>query len=334
MLSEDLYKLENEIKAIYDDFIENKDIYEINLKKEISDYEPVESTNKLIEIHSSIKTLKSTIIALKYQRFKIFKEWLYLKSAFNLSDEYNDDSEITLTLNHKSVDDFVPISLSKNQVVFILKIRPILILITEIILIIFCVIIFISEITLFLKKYISFSLLGSLIDLCSNNFFLLHIAILFPILFMFFLCFFTLFNMKISGYYGMYGNRHTDGNSILFISSLMCKICFSLCLNVVEMIPSDNGDESILIKNFMKIHETKDLNYDVYKYFYVFSPLLIIVLVFLNYFGAFGRLMNAAGLNTFDVDSEERDEYINDGKDYLKKMLKDYNNNPKYNQKF
>ena len=73
----------------------------------------------------------------------------------------------------------------------------------------------------------------------------------------------------------------------------------------------------------MKIHETKDLNYDVYKYFYVFSPLLIIVLVFLNYFGAFGRLMNAAGLNTFDVDSEERDEYINDGKDYLKKMLKD-----------
>ena len=37
--------------------------------------------------------------------------------------------------------------------------------------------------------------------------------------------------------------------------------------------------------------------------------------------------MNVAGMNSFDVDSEERDEQINDGKDDLKKMLKNYNKN-------
>ena len=327
MLSKELNDLENEIKIIYDDIIENNDIYEININKQISDSEPVESVNKLIEINSVIKTLKSTIIVLKYQKIKIFKEWLKIKSALALSNEYNDDSDLTLTLNHKSLNDFEPINLKKNEIIYILKIRPILILIIEIILITFCVIIFISEITLFLKKYTSFSLFGSLINLFSNNLFLLHFAIFLPIFFMFFLCFFTLFNMKISGYYGMYGNRHTDSHSIVFISSLMCKICFSLCLNVVEMIAYDSKNPPILLQKFMNIKETKYLNYDIYKYFSLFCPLLMIVLVSLNYYNAFGRLMNAAGMNSFDVDSEERDEQINDGKDDLKRMLKNHNKN-------
>ena len=327
MLSKELNDLENEIKIIYDDIIENNNIYEININKFISDSEPVESVNKLIEINSIIKTLKSTIIVLKYQKIKIFKEWLKIKSALALSNEYNDDSDLTLTLNHKSLNDFEPINLKKNEIIYILKIRPILILIIEIILITFCVLIFISEITLFLKKYTSFSLFGSLINLFSNNLFLLHFAIFLPIFFMFFLCFFTLFNMKISGYYGMYGNRHTDSQSILFISSLMCKICFSLCLNVAEMIAYDSENPPILLQKFMNIKETKYLNYDIYKYFSLFCPLLMIVLVSLNYYNAFGRLMNAAGMNSFDVDSEERDEQINDGKDDLKRMLKNHNKN-------
>ena len=327
MLSKELNDLENEIKIIYDDIIENNNIYEININKFISDSEPVESVNKLIEINSIIKTLKSTIVVLKYQKIKIFEEWVKIKSALALSNEYNDDSDLTLTLNHKSLNDFEPINLKKNEIIYILKIRPILILIIEIILITFCVIIFISEITLFLKKYTSFSLFGSLINLFSNNLFLLHFAIFLPILFMFFLCFFTLFNMKISGYYGMYGNRHTDSHSILFISSLMCKICFSLCLNVVEMIAYDSKNPPILLQKFMNIKETKYLNYDIYKYFSLFCPLLMIVLVSLNYYNAFGKLMNVAGMNSFDVDSEERDEQINDGKDDLKKMLKNYNKN-------
>ena len=144
MLSKELNDLENEIKIIYDDIIENNDIYEININKQISDSEPVESVNKLIEINSVIKTLKSTIIVLKYQKIKIFKEWLKIKSALALSNEYNDDSDLTLTLNHKSLNDFEPINLKKNEIIYILKIRPILILIIEIILITFCVIIFIS----------------------------------------------------------------------------------------------------------------------------------------------------------------------------------------------
>ena len=327
MLSKELNDLENEIKIIYDDIIENNNIYEININKFISDSEPVESVNKLIEINSIIKTLKSTIVVLKYQKIKIFEEWVKIKSALALSNEYNDDSDLTLTLNHNSLNDFEPINLKKNEILYILKIRPILILIIEIILITFCVLIFISEITLFLKKYTSFSLFGSLINLFSNNLFLLHFAIFLPIFFMFFLCFFTLFNMKISGYYGMYGNRHTDSQSILFISSLMCKICFSLCLNVAEMIAYDSENPPILLQKFMNIKETKYLNYDIYKYFSLFCPLLMIVLVSLNYYNAFGRLMNAAGMNSFDVDSEERDEQINDGKDDLKRMLKNHNKN-------
>ena len=325
LLSKELCDLENEIKIIYDDIIENYNIYEININKQLFDNEPVESVNKLIEIHSTIKTLKSTIVILKYQKTKIFEEWLKIKSALALSNEFNDDSDLTLTLNHKKLNDFEPINLKKKEIFYILKIRPILIIILEIILITFCILIFISEITLFLKKYTSFSLFGSLINLFRNNLFILHFAIFLPIFFMFFLCFFTLFNMKISGYYGMYGNRHTDGNSILFISSLMCKICFSLCLNVVEMVAYNNDNPPILLQKFMNIQETKYLNYDIYKYFSLFCPLLMVVLVSLNYYNVFAKLMNAAGVNSFDVDSEERDEQINDGKDDLKKMLKNYN---------
>ena len=40
----------------------------------------------------------------------------------------------------------------------------------------------------------------------------------------------------------------------------------------------------------------------------------MIVLVSLNYYNAYGKLMNAAGMNSFNVDSEE----INDGKDEFK----------------
>jgi len=336
---DELYPYSDEIIKIYDDIIKKLDVYEIklNLNKINSDY--IQTLKEFTNVNYQIKKNCGIIEANNYKKMTNYKKWLKLKSAvalyynkININNNNTDD--IRSNLNHKPHhrDNFIPLALKKYQILYYVKLRPILILIIFFFSILFAIITLISETILFTKSFgLKINPLGYIIKLFNKNVFLSHLSIVCPIIYIYFMCFYSIFNFKLSGYFGMYGNRHTDITTILYLNNIMTKIVFSICINVIQCYPIEDNQETIFTNNFFNHMYLKDFKKDdelfwekLYKYFNSFCPIILFILVLLNYFNFFGKCFNLIGISTYSVYNEEREQQIETGREDLNKMVKNY----------
>lgn len=124
---------------------------------------------------------------------------------------------------------------------------------------------------------------------------------------------YTLFKLKISGYYGMYSHRQTDSTSLMFFSENLCSIIFPLCLNVIMMVNPGKNKEKTILENIFGI----DVRNKVFLIFNNFSPLILILFLLINGFNVFTRLGKCFGIDDFDIKSEKRDNDIEEGHELL-----------------
>ena len=129
---------------------------------------------------------------------------------------------------------------------------------------------------------------------------------------------YTLFKLKISGFFGMYSHRQTDAVSLMFFSNNLCRIVFPLCLNVIMMINhGDNENKTILENSFSVNMQNK-----IFNTFNNFSPLILILCLLINGFNVFTRLGKCFGLDNFYIESQRRDDHIEEGHDFLMNLNK------------
>ena len=129
---------------------------------------------------------------------------------------------------------------------------------------------------------------------------------------------YTLFKLRISGYFGMYANRQTDAVSLMFFSENICRVVFPLCLNVIMMVNhGENKNKTILEKTFSINVQNK-----VFNTFNNFSPLILILCMLINGFNVFNRLGKCFGLDNFYIESEKRDSDIEEGHELLMNLNK------------
>ena len=134
---------------------------------------------------------------------------------------------------------------------------------------------------------------------------------------------YTLFQLKISGFYGMYSNKQTDAPSLMFFSDNLCRIVFPLCLNVIMMINhGDNNNKTILEQNFNINIQNK-----VFNTFNNCSPLILVICLLMNGFDVFTRVGKCFGLDDFYIESQKRDDDIEEGHDLLMNLNKKYMGN-------
>lgn len=99
------------------------------------------------------------------------------------------------------------------------------------------IVILLSEASLFWETRLS--VLGWLVQgLLGFELSMLGVSVvtLIPLLFMIFNVYYGLFKLKISGFFGLYGNGHTDAASLLFASINFSRVAAPLCFNYLEMI--------------------------------------------------------------------------------------------------
>ena len=114
---------------------------------------------------------------------------------------------------------------------------------------VFSMIVILSEVTLFLQ--VDLSVFGNLIKLCqgfvetevpyefnliSISFYLKQIFTLIPLLYISFAVFVGLFNLKLSGFFGLYKHHQTDGPSLMFSSLNFSRVSAPLCFNFLQII--------------------------------------------------------------------------------------------------
>lgn len=179
-----------------------------------------------------------------------------------------------------------------------------------VILFIFSLIIIVAEMTIFLK--LNLSLFGILINK-SPYFYNTMTFTIFPFVYLINTTLYSLFHLKLSGVYGVYKNKHTDSESLLILSSVMCRIAFPLGLNFIQILKLDQKTiiEGVIgSTNFIPVFGEN---------FTVFYPTILGLLCLFNYFNVFGSLLSCLGLSSFGFENDATNDAISEGNQIFEK---------------
>ncbi|KAL4493159.1 hypothetical protein ABPG72_003244 [Tetrahymena utriculariae] len=175
------------------------------------------------------------------------------------------------------------------------------------------IIVLLSEISLFWDK--DLSILGWFVQALLSfelSVFWVQIVTLIPLLFMIFNVYYGLFRLKISGFFGLYPNGHTDAASLLFASVNFSRVAAPLCYNYLEMI---NITDTAFNKVLGNINIVPVLGSDFTNFF----PSLLVLFCLFNLFDLYGKVLSLFGLESFQFTDTYNSSLIEEGQDLIKK---------------
>ena len=318
-----IYQYQPYMKEKFDYLHKNSKVFNINIKNNSfgSQQEPIKDKKKLALLFKKIMKEEWDDLRLQCQMQRIYSKWSTLKSILILGkkNKYITNSKYSKLGREKSEkimydkpdENFITLnSISSFKIWYYLKPRKIFIFILTIILFLFGGIIFISEISISLPWNLSFF---SLLISSVTNVLILHIVLFIQIIYLLGMSMYSLLRLKISGYYGMYPNNQTDGISLMYFVDNINRIIFPLCLNVIMMVNKGDKDNKTILESIFGIN----MQNKVFVIFNNYSPLILILCVLINGFNVFLKLGKCFGIDDFYIESEKRDNDIEEGYNLL-----------------
>jgi hypothetical protein len=311
------------MKEKFDYLHKNSKVFNINIKNNSfgSQQEPIKDKKKLVLLFKKIMKEEWDDLRLQCQMQRIYSKWSTLKSILILGkkNKYITNSKYSKLGREKSEkimydkpdENFIALnSISSFKIWYYLKPRKIFIFILTIILFLFGGIIFISEISISLPWNLSFF---SFLISSVTNVLILHLVLFIQIIYLLGMSMYTLLRLKISGYYGMYPNNQTDGISLMYFVDNINRIIFPLCLNVIMMVNKGDEVNKTILESIFGIN----MQNKVFVIFNNYSPLILILCVLINGFNVFLKLGKCFGIDDFYIESEKRDNDIEEGYNLL-----------------
>ena len=318
-----IYQYQSYMKEKFDYLHKNSKVFNINIKNNSfgSQQEPIKDKKKLVLLFKKIMKEEWDDLRLQCQMQRIYSKWSTLKSILILGkkNKYITNSKYSKLGREKSEkimydkpdENFITLnSISSFKIWYYLKPRKIFIFILTIILFLFGGIIFISEISISLPWNLSFF---SLLISSVTNVLILHLVLFIQIIYLLGMSMYTLLRLKISGYYGMYPNNQTDGISLMYFVDNINRIIFPLCLNVIMMVNKGDEVNKTILESIFGIN----MQNKVFVIFNNYSPLILILCVLINGFNVFLKLGKCFGIDDFYIESEKRDNDIEEGYNLL-----------------
>lgn len=118
---------------------------------------------------------------------------------------------------------------------------------------------------------------------------------------------FALFNLRLSGLYGLYPNNQTDPSNLVWSAQFMARITAPLCYNFLMFIKVTNTQFYVVmgIIDMVPILGTQ---------FTMFFPLMLIIFCLLNIFKVYSKFMASLGMSQFGFADKYRDDKIIEGR--------------------
>lgn len=287
-----------------------------------SEIDYAKNMEELALLHQNVKSKLIDYERGMFLMTKKYKKWVLILSILTLKNKIKDEISINFELE-KGIKYF---ELTKTKQIYYIYIKPIYKVSFALICILLEIITLYGEIFSSIDETF-FSIMGNLITL-TNNIVLVHFITLIQISFLFYLCLYTIFKMKVSFLCQMYGNRQTDSNSVLFVCNMMARIGFPICINFCQITGLTN---LIISKNYGTGTMKSDDIYDglneaeaIYKGIIQFFPLILILLSILNFFNIFSKIGDCMGFNSFEIKNEDTEINIIEGKNILETLFQKY----------
>lgn len=133
-----------------------------------------------------------------------------------------------------------------------------------------------------------------------------------PLLYILASAYYSLFSLRMPGFYGIYGQNQTDPSNLLWCAAFLCKLTSPLSFNFLLFIKvSGTAFSQVMgIIDFVPV-----LGESFSEYF----PLILLVFCALNLFQIYSRLLNWLGISRFRFSTSFKDDKIQEGKILLQK---------------
>jgi len=123
----------------------------------------------------------------------------------------------------------------------------------------------------------------------------------------------TLFRIQIFNYYRLIPQQETDANSIMFSAAYLCRLCAPLSYNFMTFLHLSEKT------SFEEVMGTMDFVPFLGNHFYLYFPLLIILVCAANLFNLSTRILQCLHIKRFQFDENFSDSAIEEGAQILER---------------
>uniref|UniRef100_A0A7M4FDJ7 LMBR1 domain containing 2 n=1 Tax=Crocodylus porosus TaxID=8502 RepID=A0A7M4FDJ7_CROPO len=303
--------------------------YQERMGRNMDDYEDFEEKQNSYPSEKSLVKLHKQVIYSVQRHRRTQVQWqILLEQAFYLEDVAKNETSATRQFVH-TFQSQEP----ENRIVqyfytptvewyWECLLRPWFCRILAIVLAAFSIIVVWSECTFFSTSPV-LSLFAVFIQLAERtyNYIYIEMACFLTIFFLSICVYSTVFRIRVFNYYYLASHHQTDAYSLLFSGMLFCRLTPPLCLNFLGL---THMDSSISHKNtqvtaYTSIMGSMRVLSFIADGFYIYYPMLVVILCIATYFSLGTRCLNLLGFQQFMGDSEMTSDLIDEGKELIRR---------------
>lgn len=131
----------------------------------------------------------------------------------------------------------------------------------------------------------------------------------------------TVFNIRFFNYYYLVPHHQTDSYSLQFSGMLFCRLTPPLCLNFLGLIHMDSAvsHQNRIQTSYTSIMGSMSLLSFISHGFYIYYPMLVLLLCFATYYNLGSRFLNLLGFHQYVTDDEMTSDLVDEGKEIVRR---------------
>ncbi|KAI1240169.1 hypothetical protein IHE44_0011623, partial [Lamprotornis superbus] len=283
--------------------------YQERMGRNMDDYEDFDERQNSYPSEKSLAKLHKQVIYSVQRHRRTQVQWqILLEQAFYLEDVAKNESSATRQFVHtfhsqepenKIIQYFYTPTVEWYWECLL---RPWFYRVLAVVLATFSVIVVWSECTFFSTKPV-LSLFAVFIQLAEKtyNYIYIEMACFLTIFFLSICVYSTVFRIRVFNYYYLASHHQTDAYSLLFSGMLFCRLTPPLCLNFLGL---THMDATISHKNtqptaYTSIMGSMRVLSFIADGFYIYYPMLVVILCIATYFSLGTRCLNLLGFQQF-----------------------------------
>ncbi|XP_073199856.1 G-protein coupled receptor-associated protein LMBRD2 isoform X2 [Lepidochelys kempii] len=303
--------------------------YQERMGRNMDDYEDFDDRQNNYPSEKSLVKLHKQVIYSVQRHRRTQVQWrILLEQAFYLEDVAKNETSTTRQFVHtfqfQEPENRITRYFYTPAVEWYWEclLRPWFYRILAIVLATFSVIVVWSECTFFSTEPV-LSLFAVFIQLAERtyNYIYIEMACFLTIFFLSICVYSTVFRIRVFNYYYLASHHQTDAYSLLFSGMLFCRLTPPLCLNFLGL---THMDSSISHKNtqataYTSIMGSMRVLSVIADGFYIYYPMLVVILCIATYFSLGTRCLNLLGFQQFMGDNEMTSDFIDEGKELIRR---------------
>ncbi|XP_062398927.1 G-protein coupled receptor-associated protein LMBRD2a [Sardina pilchardus] len=303
--------------------------YQEKMNRNMDDYEDFdENRNPCPSKKSLVKLHKQVIYAVqRHNRTQV--QWqALLEEAFHLEDVAKNETSATHQFVHSFPSSEPPGWLSRVlytptiEWYWECQLRRWFYKALAVLLMLVSVAVVWSECTFF-STHPVLSLFAIFIQLAEKeyNYFYIEMACFFTIFYLCYCVYSTVFRIRVFNYYYLAPHHQTDAYSLQFSGMLFCRLTPPLCLNFLGLIHMDStisGQQREQTAYTTIMGSMKVLSF-IAKGFYIYYPMLILLLCIATFYSLGTRCLNMLGFQQFMGESNMTTDLVDEGRELIRR---------------